>query len=77
MHEGLYEELRRVARRSTLITYGEVAPMVGIRINPTTVGRLGHLLAEIGRYEHRQCRSLLPVLALTWHARPCPPRTPS
>lgn len=65
INRTLYEELRRVAQRRTLTTYGDVAPLVGIpRITPAMVGKLGQALDDIGRYEHRAGRPLLAALVV-------------
>lgn len=63
LHEGLYESLQQAARARCRMTYGMLAPLLGLDLERTADrNRLSRLLGDISRHEHAQQRPLLSVL---------------
>lgn len=60
MKQDLYEKLKEVARSGSVITYSEVAPLVGVDIR-TSQGRreIGRLMAEVCAHEVGHGRPML------------------
>ena len=60
MNAALYEKLKGVARSKSLITYSDIAPLVGVDIR-TSLGRreIGRLIAEVCAHEVAHGRPML------------------
>ncbi len=60
MNQDLYEKLKRVARSKSVITYSDIAPLVGVDIR-TSLGRrgIGRLIAEVCAHEVAHGRPML------------------
>ena len=60
MNQALYEKLKEVARSRSLITYSDIAPLVGVDIR-TSPGRreIGRLIAEVCAHEVEHGRPML------------------
>lgn len=65
MHQGIYEELKRVASAGRTTYYSDVAPLAGLDMSlQEHRTRIGTLLDEISRFEHDQGRPLLSVVVV-------------
>jgi len=60
MNQALYQKLKEIARARSVITYGEIAPLVGADIR-TSPGRreIGRLIAEVCAHEVEHGRPML------------------
>jgi hypothetical protein len=60
MNQALYEKLKEVARARSVITYSDIAPLVGVDIR-TSPGRreIGRLIAEVCAHEVEHGRPML------------------
>jgi len=60
VNQLLYNKLKEVARSRSIITYAEIAPLVGVDIR-TSLGRreIGRLIAEVCAYEVEHGRPML------------------
>jgi len=60
MNAALYEKLKEVARARSVITYSDIAPLVGVDIR-TSPGRreIGRLIAEVCAHEVEHGRPML------------------
>ena len=60
MYQALYQKLKEIARARSVITYGEIAPLVGVDIR-TSQGRreIGRLIAEVCAHEVEHGRPML------------------
>ena len=65
MHEEIYEKLKHVARRRTVVHYSEIAPLAGLDMQlPYDRKQLGDLLGDISTYEHRHGRPMLSAVVV-------------
>ena len=60
MNQALYEKLKGVARLKSVITYSDIAPLVGVDIR-TSLGRreIGRLIADVCAHEVAHGRPML------------------
>jgi hypothetical protein len=60
MNQDLYEKLKEVARARSVITYSDIAPLVGVDIR-TSLGRreIGRLIAKVCAHEVAHGRPML------------------
>lgn len=60
MHQGIYAELKRVAKEQRYTTYSDIAPLAKLDMEePADRVEIGQLLDEISRFEHSQGRPML------------------
>ena len=65
MNEDISHKLREVARSGGLITYGEVAELVGLSMgNPADRTEISGLLDEINKHEARYKRPMLSAVVV-------------
>lgn len=65
MNQAVYEMLKGVAESGTLVTYSDVAKLVGLDMeNADHRSRMSILLDEISSGEHQQGRPLLSVVVI-------------
>ena len=65
MHEGIYEELKRVAKAQATTTYTVVAELAGLDLDdPDGRDALARMLSEISAHEHTHGRPLLSVVVI-------------
>lgn len=65
MHQGIYEELKRVAKEQRLTNYADIAPLAGLSMDdPTDRNRIADILGEISRFEHEQGRPMLSAVVI-------------
>ena len=65
MHQAVYDELRRVANRQEMTTYGAIAPLAGLDMNnPADRDAMRRLLGDISTHEHRNGRPLLTAVVV-------------
>lgn len=66
MNNLLRKKLVEIAIDQTFISYGDLAPLVGLDMDiPYDRGELGRLLGEISTYERQQGRPLLSAVAIS------------
>ena len=69
MHQAIYEELKRVAKKQKKTTYKAIASMAGLNLcNPEHWEELARILAEISTQEHNHGRPLLSVVVVLQEA---------
>lgn len=65
MNENLYNEIVAVAQHRGLITYGEIAPPLGLDMNnDADRDQMSHLLAEIAAHEQQAARPMLTAVVV-------------
>lgn len=65
LHEPIYEELKRIARRREMITYSGIAPLAGLDMeNPADRDAIRQLLGMISTYEHQHGRPMLTAIVV-------------
>jgi len=65
MDARLYRRLQHAAANEQIVTYSEVAPLVGLDMNlPDDRAKISALLDEISGFEHSQGRPLLSVVVV-------------
>ena len=65
MHQGVYEELKRVARAGDVTNYSTVGQMIGLDMeNPADRNRIAAILDEINHYEHQHERPMLSAVVI-------------
>jgi hypothetical protein len=65
MNDLIYQKLKQTASQRSLVTYGELAPLVDLDMdNPAHRNEIGQLLGDISKFEHRQGRPMLSAVAV-------------
>jgi hypothetical protein len=65
MNEGIYEELKQVARAQTVAYYGQIAPLADLDMDRADHrAELGRILGEISRHEHSLGRPMLSAVVV-------------
>ena len=65
MHQGIYEELKKVARAKALTNYTAVGSMIGLDMgNPGDRNKIADILDEINDYEHQQKRPMISAVVI-------------
>jgi len=65
LHPAIYNELKRVAQRQDVTTYGRIAPLAGLDMgNPDHRNEIAIILGEISRHEHEHSRPLLSAVVI-------------
>ena len=65
MHQTIYEELKRVAKKQKKTTYKAIASMAGLNLDiPEHWKELARILAEISTHEHNHGRPLLSAVVV-------------
>jgi hypothetical protein len=61
----LYERLQQAARKRSLVSYDEIAALLGLNLdNNGHRVKLGRLLMDISRHEHKRSNPLLSVIVV-------------
>src|SRR5262245_33446964 len=65
LHAGIYEELKRVARRQEMTTYSGIGPLAGLDMeSPADRDKIRRLLGMISTYEHQKGRPMLTAVVV-------------
>ena len=65
LDKAIYEELKRIARRSEMTTYSAIAPLASLDMeNPADRDRIRQILGIISTYEHQHGRPMLTAIVV-------------
>ena len=65
MHQGIYQELKRVARAKDVTNYTAIGQMISLNMeNPADRNKIAKILDEINHYEHQHRRSMLSAVVI-------------
>jgi hypothetical protein len=65
MHQAIYDDLKRVAKAQSTVTYSEIAPLAGLDMsNIADRNEIARILGEISSFEHSQGRPMLSVVVV-------------
>jgi hypothetical protein len=65
MHQGVYEELKRVARSKNVTNYTAIGNMIGLDMgNPGDRNKIAKILDEINYHEHQYGRPMISAVVI-------------
>ena len=65
VNPALYERLQQAARKRSLVSYDEIAALLRLNLdNNAHRAKLGRLLMDISRHEHKRGNPLLSVIVV-------------
>lgn len=65
MHQGVYEELKRVARSKNVTNYTAIGNMIGLDMgNPGDRNKIAKILDEVNYYEHQHGRPMISAVVI-------------